>query len=508
MPQKKRLIHSGTGDTPSMKRYLLANTAGPNIPDTPTRESTEARASENKSESTTPPDRHVRDDTPVTLSVKPKKTTVTQRTFQQKWLTLYPWLDYCENIGMTCKICKSGGRNNVYVTGCKNYRVSSITEHSDTSDHRKAIKVPSLKSAFEKATQKALTDKEESIIVALKTLYWMVQENIPLMKFESFVTLLNDLHTPRLSDLRISQGVEYTSAASVHGFLSALNHVIEEKTIKKLCESPYVAVLTDKSTDRVVNKRLIIYAKVCDKMNMRPSTLFVSNVNISDGTGKGISNVIYNEMEQRKVAPEKIMGLGSDGASVMTGKKTGVTGMMMQKNPIMVNVHCVAHRLALCTSQAAANVAGMQRYQQCVTDIFYYFKYSTNRVAHLKAIQEILESPRLKFREVHAVRWLAFYEALEVVYRLLDVLLTYLQEHGSTKDPKALGLKKKAPGTKYNIACLMQKRRNSIANTLELHLFCIKPSIPYVTNIVTWWLMLWCHKIIFYYNFTKVYCQR
>ena len=81
------------------------------------------------------------------------------------------------------------GRNNVYVTSCKNYRVSSITEHSDTSDHRKAIKVPFLKSAFEKATQKALTDKEESIIVALKTLNWMVQENIPLMKFESFVTI-------------------------------------------------------------------------------------------------------------------------------------------------------------------------------------------------------------------------------------------------------------------------------------------------------------------------------
>ena len=65
----------------------------------------------------------------------------------------------------------------------------------------------------------------------------------------------------------------------------------------------------------------MIYAKVCDKMNMRPSTLFVSNVNISDGTGKVISNVIYNEMGQRRVAPEIIMGLGSERAFVMTGKK-------------------------------------------------------------------------------------------------------------------------------------------------------------------------------------------
>ena len=35
-------------------------------------------------------------------------------------------------------------------------------------------------------------------------------------------------------------------------------------------------------------------------------------------TEKGISDVIYNEMEQIGVAPEKIMGLGSDRASVIT----------------------------------------------------------------------------------------------------------------------------------------------------------------------------------------------
>ena len=50
-------------------------------------------------------------------------------------------------------------------------------------------------------------------------------------------------------------------------------------------------------------------------------------------------------MENRKIEPEKIMGLGTDGASVMTGTKEGMTGHMKRKNPMMINVHCIAHRL-------------------------------------------------------------------------------------------------------------------------------------------------------------------
>ena len=39
---------------------------------------------------------------------------------------------------------------------------------------------------------------------------------------------------------------------------------------------------------------------------------------LSDGTGEGIANAIYFELQSCGVPPEKIMGLGSDGASVMT----------------------------------------------------------------------------------------------------------------------------------------------------------------------------------------------
>ena len=52
----------------------------------------------------------------------------------------------------------------------------------------------------------------------------------------------------------------------------------------------------------------------------------------------------------------------------------GAAAMMQRQNPHMVNVHCVAHRLALCTSQAASKNSHLQAHQQILTDLFYYFK--------------------------------------------------------------------------------------------------------------------------------------
>ena len=53
---------------------------------------------------------------------------------------------------------------------------------------------------------------------------------------------------------------------------------------------------------------------------MEVSTEYITNVNITQWTGESIANEIYRQLALRGVASEKIMGLGSDRASVMTAK--------------------------------------------------------------------------------------------------------------------------------------------------------------------------------------------
>ena len=51
----------------------------------------------------------------------------------------------------------------------------------------------------------------------------------------------------------------------------------------------------------------------------------------------------------------KIMGLGN-GAKVMTGTGKGLTGFLLKNKPMLLNYHCIAHKLALVTSQAANEI--------------------------------------------------------------------------------------------------------------------------------------------------------
>jgi hypothetical protein len=41
---------------------------------------------------------------------------------------------------------------------------------------------------------------------------------------------------------------------------------------------------------------------------------------------------------------KKIVGLGSDGAAVMVGKKSGVAALLKENHPSIISVHCLAHR--------------------------------------------------------------------------------------------------------------------------------------------------------------------
>lgn len=121
----------------------------------------------------------------------------------------------------------------------------------------------------------------------------------------------------------------------------------------------------------------------------------------------------------------------------------------MQKQPHLIHIHCMAHRLALCTSQAADCVKQIKMYQEWLTSLYYYFSKSACREHELHKIQVVLESPALKYKEIHAVRWLSVYQAVEAVYRTIDPLITYLHQREMAKDPKSKGLLKKMATTEF-----------------------------------------------------------
>lgn len=198
--------------------------------------------------------------------------------------------------------------------------------------------------------------------------------------------------------------------------------------------------MTDESTDIAVHHKLCVTARIIDPAIMSPSTLFLTDLRIDSATGLGIFSEIQKHLMGRNINIEKVTGLGTDGASVMTGRKEGLTGQFLKVNPHIINTHCSAHRIALCSEQAAENIPAIKHYQHVLETLFYYLKKSPKRNRAVEAVQKLLNEPILKYREVHQVRWLSFYQALEAVYKTLDSLITFF---ATQTDPRAIGVKKK-----------------------------------------------------------------
>ncbi|XP_062579300.1 zinc finger protein 862-like [Saccostrea cucullata] len=236
--------------------------------------------------------------------------------------------------------------------------------------------------------------------------------------------------------------IKYQSYYTANELLDSLNFVADCEVNKKCRESPYMSILADESTDISNTRRMTITARVIDPKTLECSTILLQDLEYEDGTGVGLTQQITNQLCKRSLSISKVIGLGSDGASVMTGLGKGVYGRLKELNPLIINVHCMAHRLALCTSQAANSIPTLKKYQEFLTNLFYYFKQSAAREKELHKIQEFLDHPTLRYREIHAVRWMSFLEALQAVYRTIDPLITYLHNCIAAKDPKAKGLLK------------------------------------------------------------------
>ena len=64
----------------------------------------------------------------------------------------------------------------------------------------------------------------------------------------------------------------------------------------------------------------------------------------------------------------------------------------------------MAHKLALCTSQASTGIQFRSTFKETLTALYGYFQKSSLRTHQLKEFQEIFQQPQLKVKEVYEIR--------------------------------------------------------------------------------------------------------
>ena len=224
---------------------------------------------------------------------------------------------------------------------------------------------------------------------------------------------------------------------------------IRSKTASLVKKSDFISILADGSTDRAVVESEIVYVNVIEDGSVRSH--FVGLAELGSADAVGVLSAIDIVIEKSLNLPpdqwrKKLVGFGSDGASVMCGSRGGVTALLKKDVPHLIAVHCVAHRLELSILDVIKDISYIGKFESVVKKVYEFYSRSPRRTKDLKEIADIMEDESIiKFTGILAVRWVS--SKLRAVKALLHnwkCAVLHLEEtsHSTTRDDaaKATGL--------------------------------------------------------------------
>ena len=127
-----------------------------------------------------------------------------------------------------------------------NFRTSTLTRYVESSENKAAVLASSKVGDFNNPVKIVTDEKEASITVAMKVVFWMAKEDISITKFKSFMEFLEELECPNMKGLNVAKNVSYTSDKAAVDMLAS---VIRRDLQNQISRSPFISILCDESTD-------------------------------------------------------------------------------------------------------------------------------------------------------------------------------------------------------------------------------------------------------------------
>jgi len=176
----------------------------------------------------------------------------------------------------------------------------------------------------------------------------------------------------------------------------SLLNVVQAKTKDIVSVAPYFSISCDEVTTVDNQSWISIHVYTISDWERVPMLLSLERV-IEGGSAESISNIILGALaKQGGLTPQQIrdrfMAFGADGASVLQGKKNGVTNRLQVSHaPHMQGMHCVAHRSNLAV-QCLSDLEMVSRIETLLSALHRYFSKSPKRHLELQKLAELFET--------------------------------------------------------------------------------------------------------------------
>ncbi|XP_051803965.1 zinc finger protein 862-like isoform X3 [Acanthochromis polyacanthus] len=366
---------------------------------------------------------------------------------KSSWKQGRPWLQFDGNI-MKCAWCTElSDHESAGTYTWTSAKVETVKKHETSKVHTHNTRIMASRQAPLGTTEaeKAVEALNKAEMTRLDKLFRNAHAlALAGRPFSDFVWMA------RLDKTKGLDGSTYITGRSARDFMRAIAEVEDEKIRSELCKAKFVSILCDGSTDSSGAENEIIYVRICCDGLVK--TYFINCALVPRGDAKNILAALKRSIEMIGIPwgsfIEKLVGMGSDGASVMLGRKGGVAALLRQEQSALVAVHCFAHKLELSLKDALKAVPLNNKISVgLLQGLFYMYHNNPLNRANLKASYVSLGMKPLMPTRVGGTRWVGHHlRALQNLMTGYEAIKQHLEQVGSPTETVTASTSGKAKG--------------------------------------------------------------
>lgn len=363
------------------------------------------------------------------------------------------------------------------ILACDSLKPNKLRRHLETThpEHKdkpvdyfrkKLINCRAQQSHFTKAASVPLNAQLASYKVAYRVAqckkpHTIAEELILPSAIDMVSTMIDEATASKLKAIPLSNN-------TIARRINDMSKDIEEQLNDKLRDSRF-ALQMDEATDSNKDCLLISYVRFIDGDDLREDLLFCKQVT-TRATADELFKIIDIYLREADLKWEDCVGICTDGAQAMAGKRAGLQALIKRVSPDVQWTHCMIHREAL-----------SPELNDVMTDIIATVNYIKTRPVKARIFSALCEEMGSDHTAVlfHSeARWLSRGKVLSRVFELRDEIRIFLEEEGNE-----LGLKFSNNNFLIKVAYLSDMFQK--LNELNLQMQGTNTHLPHLADKIT-----------------------
>ncbi|KAF4648067.1 hypothetical protein FOL46_003380, partial [Perkinsus olseni] len=280
----------------------------------------------------------------------PPKKTLDQK--KKDWSAIFAWVEWAvddegEDL-YKCSVCTKGVWSD-YRRFSGNMQKSLFDQHADDKHHRESLLQAEGKAQMKAywggiiASAQAKKQQEEAKMVAeksqqFKALLWLVQNEVAMAKYPSFIELIDEL---------VSREHSHTSAKSGWEMARSCSAVCRKRWTDKIREAPMHCLILDSTNDG--DNWVAILCRFVDSRG-RTETAFWDIVPMVDQKADTFVGIVAELYKSDQIDEKRCVAIASDGCTTMKRFAEDLSALFGGGT---FWCHCLSHRLDLALSRDA-----------------------------------------------------------------------------------------------------------------------------------------------------------